>query len=309
MPKKFLVIEDIDKPLLGSVVARALEMKRTKQRSDLLAGRNIALVFEKHSTRTRVSFEIAVRQLGGGVVYMTQHDSQLGRDEPVEDTIRVLSRYVDGVVMRTFEHSKLERMWKLSSIPIINALSDDYHPCQVMGDIMTMVEYGPKLADAKIAWIGDGNNVAHSWIEAASCFPFELALACPEGYDPKPEIVRQAMNQGARITLTRDPAEALARANYVYTDVWASMGQEDQAQDRMAVFRPYQVDAAAMALAAPGAKFMHCLPAHQGEEVTTEVFESEASIVWDEAENRLHIQKAILEWVYGDLDYSKYCLA
>jgi ornithine carbamoyltransferase len=298
MLKRFLEIHDMTRAEAHAVVARAIEMKRIKFRSDLLEGRTLALIFEKASTRTRVSFEMAVRHLGGSTIYMTQNDSQLGRAEPVEDTIRVLSRYVDGVVMRTFEHSKLERMWAKTSIPIVNALSDDFHPCQVMGDVMTMVEQGADLEKTKVAWIGDGNNMAHSWINSATYFPFELVLACPDGYRPSKAILDAALAKGAKVKLVKDPKEAMAGAHFVNTDVWASMGQEGEAGERIKVFKDYQVDAKAMALAAPNAKFMHCLPAHQGEEVTTEVFESEASIVWDQAENRLHIQKAILEWVY-----------
>jgi ornithine carbamoyltransferase len=300
MPKRFLEIQDMTQAEARAAVARAIEMKKTGFRSRLLEGRTVVLIFEKASTRTRVSFEMAVRHLGGSTIYMTQNDSQLGRAEPVEDTIRVLSRYVDGMVMRTFEHSKLERMWAKSSIPIVNALSDDFHPCQVMGDVMTMVERGADLPRTKVAWVGDGNNMAHSWINAAAYFPFELVLACPEHYEPEPAILAAAKALGARVTLTRDPGQALAGAHFVNTDVWASMGQEGEAEERMKVFADYKVDAAAMALAAPGAKFMHCLPAHQGEEVSAEVFESEASIVFDQAENRLHIQKAILEWVYAE---------
>ncbi|MBI4806540.1 MAG: ornithine carbamoyltransferase [Desulfovibrio sp.] len=310
MPKRFLEIHDMSPAEARAVVARAIEMKHIKFRSDLLEGRTVALIFEKASTRTRVSFEMAVRHLGGSTIYMTQHDSQLGRSEPVEDTIRVLSRYVDGLVMRTFEHSKLERMWAKSSIPIVNALSDDFHPCQVMGDVMTMVENGANLEKTKVAWIGDGNNMAQSWINSATYFPFELALACPEGYLPKKDILDAALAQGAKITLTADPGQAISGAHFVNTDVWASMGQEGETEERLKVFKDYQVDAKAMAKAAPGAKFMHCLPAHQGEEVTTDVFESEASIVWDQAENRMHIQMAILEWVYTlQYDTAPYTLA
>jgi len=308
MPRRFLEIHDMTRQEAHAAVARAIEMKQSRFRSELLAGRTVALIFEKASTRTRVSFEMAVRHLGGSTIYMTQNDSQLGRSEPVEDTIRVLSRYVDGVVMRTFEHSKLTRMWAKTSIPIVNALSDDFHPCQVMGDVMTMVERGADLAKTKVAWVGDGNNMAHSWINAATYFPFELVLACPEGYFPNKDILEAGIKAGGKIRLVTDPQEAIRGAHFVNTDVWASMGQESQAGERLGVFKSYQVDAKAMALAAPGAKFMHCLPAHQGEEVTTEVFESEASIVWDQAENRLHIQKAILEWVYsageGSLPYT-----
>jgi len=283
-----------------ATVARAIEMKKSYYRSGLLEGRTVILVFEKASTRTRVSFEMAVRHLGGSTIYMTQHDSQLGRAEPVEDTIRVLSRYVDGLIMRTFEHSKLTRMWAKSSIPIVNALSDDFHPCQVLGDVMTMVECGADLGKTKVAWVGDGNNMAHSWINAAAYFPFELALACPEGYEPKREILDRALSRGAKVRLVRDPREAVAGAHFVNTDVWASMGQEEETKERVSAFAGYQINAGVMALAAPGAKFMHCLPAHRGEEVTEEVFESGASIVFDEAENRLHIQKAILEWIYTE---------
>lgn len=299
MPRKFLEIPDMTQDEAHGVVARALEMKRTGYRSQLLAGKTVALIFEKASTRTRVSFEMAVRHLGGNTIYMTQHDSQLGRSEPVEDTIRVLSRYVNGLVMRTFEHSKLTRMLAYSSIPIVNALSDDFHPCQVLGDVLTIRERDEDLSQVKVAWLGDGNNVAQSWINAAVYFPFQLTLACPEGFEPSRALLHNALTKGARITLDSDPRSALADANYVYTDVWTSMGQESQAEERLEPFRPYQVNAEAMGLAAPGAKFMHCLPAHQGEEVTTQVFESPASIVWDQAENRLHIQKAILEWVFA----------
>ncbi len=300
MPKRFLEIHDMTRAEAHAVVARAIEMKKSRFRSHLLDGKTVALIFEKASTRTRVSFEMAVRHLGGSTIYMTQHDSQLGRSEPVEDTIRVLSRYVDGLVMRTFEHTKLTRMWAKSSIPIVNALSDDFHPCQVMGDVMTMVEQGADLEKTKVAWVGDGNNMAQSWINSATYFPFELVLACPKGYEPKADILDAALKMGARIRLVEDPAEAIRGANFVNTDVWASMGQESEASERLKVFRNYAVDAKAMATAAPGAKFMHCLPAHQGEEVSTEVFESEASIVWDQAENRMHIQMAILEWVYTE---------
>jgi ornithine carbamoyltransferase len=310
MPKKFLEIHDMTRAEAHAVVNRAIEMKRTKFRSDLLEGRTVALIFEKASTRTRVSFEMAVRHLGGSTIYMTQNDSQLGRSEPVEDTIRVLSRYVDGLVMRTFEHSKLTRMVAKSTIPIVNALSDDFHPCQVMGDVMTMVERGADLEKTKVAWVGDGNNMAQSWINSATYFPFELVLACPKGYQPRKDILDAALAMGAKITLTEDPVQAVTGAHFVNTDVFASMGQEGEATERLKVFAGYQIDAKAMSLAAPGAKFMHCLPAHQGEEVTTEVFESDASIVWDQAENRLHIQKAILEWVYTkQYDAAPYTLA
>ena len=308
MARRFLEIHDMTQGEAHGAVARAIEMKRSGYRSRLLEGRTVVLLFEKASTRTRVSFEMAVRHLGGSTIYMTQHDSQLGRAEPLEDTIRVLSRYVDGLIMRTFEHSKLTRMWAESSIPIVNALSDDFHPCQVLGDVMTMVECGADLGKTKVVWVGDGNNMAHSWINAAAYFPFELVLACPEGYEPKREILEKAKGMGAKVKLVRDPREAVRGAHFVNTDVWASMGQEGETAKRVSAFAAYRIDGEAMSLAAPGAKFMHCLPAHRGEEVTAEVFESGASIVFDEAENRLHIQKAILEWIYGGEPAAPYTL-
>jgi len=298
MPKHFLTILDIPRDEVRQVLLRAKEMKDNKVRTDLLAGKTLLLIFEKASTRTRVSFEVGVRQLGGDPVFVSSRDSQLGRNEPIRDTARVLSRYADGLIVRTFGQQKLDTLVKFGDIPVVNALTDEYHPCQVMADMLTMFERTPDLGKCKVAWVGDGNNMAHSFINASAAFGFELALACPEGYDPDPAILDKAVNLGARVTVTRDPAEAVSGAHYVNTDVWASMGQEAEQKKREAAFAGFMVDEALMAKGAPDVKFMHCLPVHRGEEVSEAVFEGPGSIVWDQAENRLHMQKAILEWIY-----------
>lgn len=298
MPKHFLTIPDIPKDEVLQVIKRAKEMKDNKVRTDLLAGRTLLLIFEKASTRTRVSFEVGVRQLGGDPVFIAARDSQLGRSEPLKDTARVLSRYADGLIVRTFGQEKLETLVEYGDIPVVNALTDEYHPCQIMADVLTMYERTPDLESLKVAWVGDGNNMAHSFINGSAAFGYELSLACPEEYEPDRAILDDAVNRGAKVTLTRDPAEAVSGAHYVNTDVWASMGQEEEQKKREAAFAGYEVDDALMAKAAGDAKFMHCLPAHRGEEVSEAVFESPASIVWDQAENRLHAQKAILEWIY-----------
>jgi ornithine carbamoyltransferase len=300
MPKNFLTILDMPKDEARQVLLRAKEMKDNDVRTDLLAGKTLLLIFEKASTRTRVSFEVGVRQLGGDPVFITSRDSQLGRSEPLEDTARVLSRYADGLIVRTFGQEKLETLVQYGSIPVINALTDEYHPCQIMSDVLTMYERTPDLGTIKVAWVGDGNNMAHSFINAAATFGYELSLACPAGYLPDEDILENARALGARITLTDDPVEAVVGAHYVNTDVWASMGQEEEQKKREVAFAGYTVDDALMAKAAPGAKFMHCLPAHRGEEVSESVFEGAASIVWDQAENRLHMQKAIIEWIYSN---------
>ena len=298
MPKHFLTIPDIPANEVWRVLERAKEMKDNGVRTDLLAGRTLLLIFEKASTRTRVSFEVGVRHLGGNPVFIAARDSQLGRSEPLKDTARVLSRYADGLIVRTFGQEKLETLVEYGDIPVVNALTDEYHPCQIMADVLTMYERTPNLADLKVAWVGDGNNMAHSFINGSAAFGYELVLACPEGYDPDPAILDKGVNAGARVTVVRDPQKAVAGAHYVNTDVWASMGQEEEQKKREAAFAGFEVDESLMAKAAPGAKFMHCLPAHRGEEVSEAVFESPASIVWDQAENRLHAQKAVLEWIY-----------
>ncbi|MDR3641535.1 MAG: ornithine carbamoyltransferase [Humidesulfovibrio sp.] len=301
MPRHFLNILDLSQEEARAVLTRAKTLKEGKIRTKLLDGKTVILIFEKASTRTRVSFEVAVRQLGGQTVFLTPNESQLGRNEPLKDTARVLSRYADAMVVRTFGQEKLETLVEWGSIPVVNALTDQHHPCQVMSDVLTMYERTPDLPSLKVGWIGDGNNMAQSWIEAAVQYGFELVLACPAGYTPDMEIVAKAKAAGARVILTEDPAAAATGADYLNTDVWASMGQEAEQLRREAAFEGYQLDARLMALAKPGCKVMHCLPAHRGEEITDEVFEGNADMIFDEAENRLHMQKAILEWVFGAL--------
>ncbi len=298
MTKHFLAIEPMGSEAALALIKRAKAMKDTRFRSDLLRDKTIVMIFEKASTRTRLSFEVAIRQLGGQAIFMTPSESQLGRSEPLRDTARVIARYNDGMVVRTFGQEKVDELAKYGNVPVINALTDQGHPCQVMADVLTMYERDPDLASLKVAWVGDGNNMANSWIEAAMVFGFALSLAVPQGYDPDMALLARAQKAGAKTSLVRDPKEAVKGAHYINTDVWASMGQEAEQKKREAAFAGFCVDASLMALAAPGAKFMHCLPAHRGEEVSEEVFEGPASIVFDEAENRLHAQKAILEWVF-----------
>lgn len=300
MPRHFKRIRDLGYEGAWKLLQRAKEMKDTAYRGKIMEGKTAILIFEKASTRTRVSFEMAVRHLGGSTIFMTPAESQLGRSEPLRDTARVLSRYADCMVVRTFGQSKIDELAEYGSIPVVNALTDEGHPCQVMGDVLTMYERTPDLSKVRVAWVGDGNNMANSWIEAAIYFPFELFMAFPEGYEPDRDLLGFAMQAGAKIFLTHDPLMAVDGAHYVNTDVWASMGQEEEQKKREAAFKGYCVDSAMMALAAPDAKFMHCLPAHRGEEVTDEVMEGPASIIFDQAENRLHIQKAILEWALSE---------
>jgi ornithine carbamoyltransferase len=282
-----------------------------------LTGKTLAMIFEKHSTRTRVSFEVAMKQLGGDAVMLTHSDSQMGRGEPIKDTARVLSRYVDAIMIRTTEQSKLEELARYSSVPVINGLTDQSHPCQIMADVMTLEEYKGDLAAQIVAWTGDGNNVATSWIHAAARFGFELRLACPEEYQPAPSILAWAAGEGARVFVTTDPVEAVSGASCVVTDTWVSMGDDvDTMNDpnpgrgktsrerRHNLLAPYRVDERLMGLARPEAVFMHCLPAHRGEEVTAGVIDGPQSIVWDEAENRLHVQKGILAWCMAPHDHS-----
>ena len=301
MARHFLNILDMTQADAERVLGRAKAMKDGDVRTRLLDGKTVILIFEKASTRTRVSFEVAVRHLGGSTVFLTPGESQLGRNEPLKDTARVLSRYADALVVRTFGQEKLETLVQWGSIPVVNALTDEHHPCQVMSDVLTMYERTPDLCGLKVGWIGDGNNMAHSWIEAAAQFRFELTLACPSGYTPDLDILARARDLGARITLTEDPALAARGAHYLNTDVWASMGQEAEQLRREAAFEGYQLNDALLSLARPGCKVMHCLPAHRGEEISDEVFEANADMIFDEAENRLHMQKAILEWVFEAL--------
>ncbi len=299
MTRHFSSIREVGKDTAYQLIKRAKEMKDTRYRGTLLDGKTVVLIFEKASTRTRLSFEVAVRQLGGSTIFMTPSESQLGRSEPLSDTARVISRYNDGMVVRTFGQEKLNALMQYGSVPVVNALTDQGHPCQVLGDVLTIYERTPDFSKLRVAWIGDGNNMANSWIEAAVYFPFELALAVPPGYKPDMKLFEWAKEGGAKVSLSGDPKEAAAGAHYVNTDVWASMGQEQEQRARENAFEGFCVDAKLMALAAPGAKFMHCLPAHRGEEVTEDVIEGANSIIFDQAENRLHIQKSVLEWVFS----------
>jgi ornithine carbamoyltransferase len=301
-PRHLLSLEDLSREDLTGLVRDALRLKTEIRREGPrphLAGRSLVMIFDKPSTRTRVSFEVAMYQLGGQSMFIGREDSQLGRGETVEDTARVLSRYVHAIVVRTYAQDDLEAMAGASSVPIINGLTDLRHPCQVLTDIMTVAEHRGSLDGVRVAWIGDGNNMAHSWIAAAGALGFPLALACPRGYEPEPEIVERARARGAEVRLTDDPMEAAQGAHVINTDVWASMGQESETARRRKVFRPYQVNAALMARAAPDAVVMHCLPAHRGEEITEEVMDGPQSLIYDEAENRLHMAKAILVWCIG----------
>ncbi len=261
-----------------------------------LAGKALALIFEKPSTRTRVSFEVGIRQLGGDAVVLEPSSTQLGRGETVADTARVLSRYVDAIVIRTVKEAHLLELAEHATVPVINGLTDRTHPCQLMGDVMTFEEHLGSITGRTIAWCGDGNNMASSWIQAAVRFGFELRLACPEPLSPPQDVLDWAAREGGRVLVTSDMAEALDGADCVVTDVWVSMQDDDKRPDRHNLLRSYQVDDAAMAMAKPEAIFMHCLPAHRGEEVAASVIDGPQSVVWDEAENRLHAQKGILLW-------------
>lgn len=297
--RHFIRIDDLGHEHALNVLKRAKEMKDTDYRGKILNGKTVVMIFEKSSTRTRLSFDVAIKHLGGDLIFMTPAESQLGRSEPLRDTARVIGRYADGMVVRTFGEERLMELMEYGNVPVVNALTDEGHPCQIMADLLTIYERTPDFGSLRVAWIGDGNNMANSWMEAAVYFPFELFVACPKGYEPDAAVAERCLKAGAKIYLTNDPQEAARGAHYVNTDVWASMGQESEQKEREKAFKNFFVDEKLMALAAPGARFMHCLPAHRGEEVSEGVLEGEWSIVWDEAENRLHAQKAILEWVYS----------
>ena len=299
-PKRdFLAVTDLSRDELLGLLDLARRMKSGQYRERPLAGKTLAMIFTKSSTRTRVSFEVGSTQLGGHALFLSSRDIQLGRGEPIRDTARVLSRYVDGIMIRTFAHADVEELARFATVPVINGLTDYNHPCQILADLLTVQENLGEVSRRVVAWIGDGNNMAHSWIEAAAVLGFELRLACPEGYDPDPELLSQA-SQRTRITLTRSPQEAARGADVVNTDVWASMGQEAEQELRAAAFRGFIVDQGLMADAAPSAIFLHCLPAHRGEEVTEAVLEGPQSRVWDQAENRLHAQKALMAMLMGE---------
>lgn len=298
MAKHLLALKDFSKNELISYIDLALKIKRETKagtRHQHLAGKTVALLFEKPSTRTRVSFEAAMYGLGGQVISLSSRDTQLARNEPLKDMARVMARYVDGLVIRTFGQPIVDELARHSSVPIINALTDLHHPCQVLSDIMTVIEKKRHIEELKVVWIGDGNNMANSWIEAASKIGFTLTLACPEGYDPDAAILQKARAEACRpITVVRDPAEAVRDADVINTDVWASMGQENEQKERLKVFQPYQVNTQLVAAARSDAIVLHCLPAHRDEEITEEVLESQQCVVFDQAENKMHIHKAIL---------------
>ncbi len=297
--RDFLAIPDFTREELLAVFDLAARMKRGDYRERPFAGRTLAMIFAKSSTRTRVSFEVGAYQLGGHALFLSSRDIQLGRGEPIRDTARVLSRYVDMIMIRTFAQAEVEELARYASIPVVNGLTDLLHPCQIMADLLTVRESLGGWENRTIAWIGDGNNMANSWINAAGSLGFALRLACPEGYDPDPDILARNRARNAAITVVRDPRAAAEGAHVVTTDVWASMGQEEEAAERARAFDGYIVDDALMGRADPSAIFLHCLPAHRGEEVADSVIEGPQSRVFDEAENRLHVQKAIMAVLAG----------
>ena len=302
MKRDFLSLYDFDPEELEGLLQRAKELKGKQRRGEVwrpLEGKTLAMIFEKPSTRTRVSFEVGMYQLGGHALYLGRGETQLGRGETIADTARVLSRYVDGIMIRTFSHRNVEELAANASVPVINGLSDLLHPCQILSDVFTIWEKLGRFEGVRVAYIGDGNNVANSWINGALRLGVQLRIACPQGYEPDQQILERALREGARVFLTHDPREAAEGAEVLYTDVWASMGQEAEREERLEVFRPYQLNRSLLELASPGALVMHCLPAHRGEEITDEVMDGPQSVVFDQAENRLHVQKAILEWLMG----------
>ena len=285
---------------LGRKAARATLPKGAADADAPLAGHVLAMVFEKNSTRTRVSFDVAMRQLGGSAIVLDAGTTQLGRGESIADTARVLSRMADAIMLRTDDHAKVEELAHYASVPVINGLTDTSHPCQIVADLLTLLERGKALPGLEFAWLGDGNNVLNSLIEAAGLLKFNIRAGVPQGYEPDAGFIERARASGVTITLTRSAAEAAAGADVVVTDTWVSMGQE-HAHNKLAAMAPYQVNDALMADAKPDATFLHCLPAHRGEEVTDAVIDGPNSAVWDEAENRVHAQKSVLRWVFGQL--------
>jgi ornithine carbamoyltransferase len=294
----FLAIPDFSTEELHALFDLADRMRRGEYHDKPLAGKSLAMIFMKSSTRTRVSFEVGAWQLGGHALFLSPRDIQLGRGEPIADTARVLSRYVDGIMIRTFAHAEVEELAQYASVPVINGLTDLLHPCQILADLLTVRQHLGGWDGKRIAWVGDGNNMANSWINAAYRLGFELTLACPEGYDPDASILARA-RECAPVRVVRDPAEAVSGADVVNTDVWASMGQEEEQAKRAKAFAGYTVNGTLMARAARDAIFLHCLPAHRGEEVAAAVIDGPQSRVWDEAENRLHVQKAVMTMLMG----------
>ena len=304
--RDFLSILDFSRAELDALFVLAERIRAKRYTKKPLAGKALAMIFMKSSTRTRVSFEVGAYDLGGHALFLSPRDVQLGRGEPIRDMARVLTRMTDGIMIRAYHHADVEELARYADVPVINALTDLSHPCQILADLLTVRQFKGTYKGKKIAWIGDGNNMAHSWIEAAQRLDFSLRLACPEKYEPDPVLLATARAEGADITLVRDPREAIAGVDVVNTDVWASMGQEDETNERIKVFDGYMVDDALMARAARDAIFLHCLPAHRGEEVAESVLEGPQSRVWAEAENRLHIQKAIMAVLIGHESLAPY---
>ena len=293
MKRDLLTIRNLNKEEILALIDRGLQIKKEgRNKANPLSGYTIGLVFDKASTRTRVSFETAMFRLGGQTLFLNRTDMQMSRDETVEDTARVLSRYLDGLVIRTYSHGLVEEMAKWADIPVINALTDLYHPCQVLSDLMTVKEKRGHMDNIRVAWIGDGNNVAHSWINAAHMLGFELILACPPGYHPSPEVLKDV---GKNVRVIEDREKAASGADVINTDVWASMGKEDEKVERIKDFEGFQVDQSLVDLAKPDVLVMHCPPAHRGEEITADVIDGPRSVVFDQAENKLHLHQALLE--------------
>ena len=295
--RHFLSLLDLSTSELKQLLQRGIELKKMQRSGEVfepLKNRVLAMIFEKSSTRTRVSFEAGIAQLGGHALFLSPRDTQLGRGEPIEDTARVLSSMVDIIMVRTFEHEKITKFAEYSSVPVINGLTDLLHPCQLLADMQAWIEHRGDMQGKTATYVGDGNNMCHSYINAACQLDFKLNIACPEGYDPDPALLESA---DSRVKVFRDPRAACENVDLIVTDVWASMGQEDEQKERQNVFSDYQVNDELMAMANKDALFMHCLPAHRGEEVTASVIDGPQSVVWDEAENRLHAQKALMEFL------------
>ncbi|WP_461482239.1 ornithine carbamoyltransferase [Porticoccus sp.] len=299
--RHFLTLQDLSKTELETLLQRAVEIKNQHRDgidSRPCEGKVMAMIFEKSSTRTRVSFETGMAQLGGSALFLSPNDTQLGRGEPVEDSARVISRMVDIIMIRTFGHDRITTFAEYSSVPVINALTDDFHPCQLLADMQTYLEHRGSIRGKRVAWVGDGNNMCQSYMNAADMLDFELVIACPEGYEPSQVLLDKFSD---RVSIVRDPAAALKDADLVVTDTWASMGQEEEKKQREKDFYGFQVNEELMALAAPDALFMHCLPAYRGLEISDTMLESKWSVVWDEAENRLHAQKALVEFLLAEM--------
>ena len=293
--RHFLTLLDCSPDELRNIIKHAIALKNSPDlRDESMKNRTLGMIFEKSSTRTRVSFEVAMNQMGGSALFLSPSDTQLGRGEPLEDSARVLSRMVDVITIRTFSHASLELFAQHSRVPVINSLTDDYHPCQLLADMQTFFEHRGDIAGKTVTWVGDGHNMCHSYINAARQFDFELRIACPEGFEPRADLVEANAD---RVQILRDPVAAVRDSHLVVTDVWASMGQEDESLERLRSFEGFQVNHELMSHAASDALFMHCLPAHRGEEVSAELLDAADSVVWDEAENRLHAQKALLEFL------------